>query len=163
MYNLTLFYFRSTKDNVAAVSGVIGSTSHHHSVNIQSDGVSPTAFGVNIESDFNINPEEAAEVAAAVADMDIPDSEFLNAGSITQEEFDSFSNFLGSAGRSLQASTSNTTLHHTNNPLQQPHQDHSGEVNPQNAFAFHNPSNSQSSQFSLFQHPSTDSSQDFQF
>ena len=141
------------------MSGVIGSTSHHHNVNIQSGAVSPNPFGVNIESDFNINPEEAAEVAAAVADMDIPDSEFLNAGSITQEEFDSFSSFLGSAGRSLQPTTSNTTPHH-NNPLQ-PQQNLSSEVNQQNTFPFHNPP--ENSQFGLFQHPSTDSSHDFEF
>ena len=154
--------FSSTKDNAGTVSGVIGATSHHN-VGIPSGGVSPNSFGVNLETDFNINPEEAAEVAAAVADMDIPDSDFLNAGSITQEEFDSFSNFLGNAGRSLQAPTSNPTLH--DNISLQTQQDTSSEgVNQSNVFPFHHPSTSQSSQFDLYQHqPSTDSSQDFQF
>ena len=138
---------------------------HHHTVTIPSGGVSPTSFGVNIESDFNINPEEAAQVAAAVADMDIPDSEFLNAGTISQEEFDSLSNFLGNTGRSLHSST-NPTTPHFNNPLQQQQQGQPSEENQQQQqdtfHPFQNPSHSQNPQFDLFQHPSNPS-QDFQF
>ena len=106
---------------------------------------------------------EAAEVAAVVADMDIPDSEFLDAGSISQEEFDSFSSFLGNPGRSLHDSTSTIPEPQHSNPLQQEHQDHSNEANQQNVFQFQNSTNSQTSQYNLFQHPPTDSSQDFPF
>ena len=154
-------YFSATKDSVEAVPGVIGSSSSHHNVSIRSGGVSPTSFGVSLETDFNINPEEAAEVAAVVADMDIPDSEFLNAGSISQEEFDSFSSFLGNPGRSLHESTSRIPEPQHNNPLQQEH--HSNDANQQNVFQFQNSANPENSQFNLFQNPPTDSSQDFPF
>ena len=144
--------------------GIIGSSSQHN-VNIRSSGVSPSSFGVNLENDFNINPEEAAEVAAAVADMDIPDSEFLNAGSISQEEFDSFSSFLGNPGRQLQATAASNIGTNQGNSLELGNpQDDLNAVIQQNDFPFNaQPPNPQNSEFNLFQHPPTDSSQDFPF
>jgi hypothetical protein len=95
--------------------------------------------------------------------MDIPDSEFLNAGSISQEEFDSFSSFLGNPGRSLHDSTSRIAPPQHSNPLQQEQQNNSNDANQENVFQFQNSTNPQNSQFNLFQHPPTDSSQDFPF
>ena len=95
--------------------------------------------------------------------MDIPDSEFLDAGSISQEEFDSFSNFLGNPGRSLQASTSAMSQSQHSNPLQQGPTEHSNDSNQHNVFPFANPNDPHSSQFDLFQHQPADSSQDFPF
>ena len=160
--NLKYFLSRPAKTDGASE---VGASSEHHTVSIPSGGVSPTAFGVNIESDFNINPEEAAQVAAAVADMDIPDSDFLNAGTISQEEFESLSNFLGDAGRSLHSST-NPTSSDFNNQLQPQQPGQPSEENQQqqqNAFhQFQNPPHSKNPQFDLFSQ-SSDSSQNFQF
>ena len=140
--------------------GVIGSSSSHHNVGIRSGGVSPNSFGVSLDSDFNINPEEAAEVAAAVADMDIPDSDFLDAGSISQEEFDTFSSLLGgtTSSSSIQPPSANMSTTH---PLQQ-QQQASTENNQQDVFSFQ-PNNPQNSQFDLFQHSNADDSDDFPF
>lgn len=162
---LTYFHFSANKDNSEPVPGVIGSSSSHHSVGIRSSGVSPNSFGVNLDSDFNINPEEAAEVAAAVADMDIPDSDFLDAGSISQEEFDTFSSLLGetTSGGSIPSTSAN--IDHHNHPLHQPHQQHhpsSSGTNQENVFPFQQ-TNPQPPQFDLFQHPTGDDSDEFPF
>ena len=171
-YSLSCAHFSSGKGDTEVVPGVIGSSSHR-GVNIRSGGVSPNAFGVNIESDFNINPEEAAEVAAAVADMDIPDSEFLNAGSISQEEFDSFSNLLGNPGpSSFQTPGTNMTTpennilaqqHHQSNQIMHHHPPDAVQNNDVFSFQNHPVQNPQESQFNLFQSSSNDSSSEFPF
>ena len=171
-HSFSCAHFSSGKGDTEVVPGVIGSSSHR-GVNIRSGRVSPNAFGVNIESDFNINPEEAAEVAAAVADMDIPDSEFLNAGSISQEEFDSFSNLLGNPGpSSFQPSGTNMTTpennilaqqHHQSNQIMHHHPPDAVQNNDVFSFQNHPVQNPQESQFNLFQSSSNDSSSEFPF
>ena len=119
---------------------------------------------MNLDSDFNINPEEAAEVAAAVADMDIPDSDFLDAGSISQEEFDTFSSLLGetTSTSAIQSSSVNIGASHSNHQLQQPQHQSSNEPNQENVFPFQQ-NNPQNPQFDLFQHPDPDDSDEFPF
>ena len=97
--------------------------------------------------------------------MDIPDSDFLDAGSISQEEFDTFSSLLGetTSGASLPAPPVNVDPNHGNHPLnQQDHQSSSG-TNQENVFPFHQ-TNPQNHQFDLFQHPNdVEDSDDFPF
>ena len=133
---------------------MIGSSSTHRNVGIRSGGVSPNSFGVSLDSDFNINPEEAAEVAAAVADMDIPDSDFLDPGSISQEELDTFSSLLDETTSASSIQPSSVNVDSNQLPSSGPNQE--------NVFQFQQ-NHPQNPQFDLFQHPTPDDSDDFPF
>ena len=96
--------------------------------------------------------------------MDIPDSDFLDAGSISQEEFDTFSSLLGetTSGASLPAPSVNIDSNHVNHPLYQQHHQSSSGTNQENVFPFQQ-TDPQNPQFDLFQHPSAEDSDDFPF
>ena len=103
-------------------------------------------------------------MAAAVADMDIPDADFLNSGTISQEEFDSLTDLLGNVNEpsnAMEGAPSNTgpsfgNQHHQGRTTAELDQDPNA-FQPDAVSAQHN------QQIDMFHNSSTSKLQDFQF